>query len=73
MITGSMWLLHRLFSVNRELFSRAVLSQVLITEKSVAVFRIIQRSLPVLRRLIASRMSEIQVAEVVEILTQLSR
>ncbi|XP_062567417.1 inositol 1,4,5-trisphosphate receptor type 3-like isoform X1 [Saccostrea cucullata] len=71
MIRMSMHLLNRYYSAYNQLFSNAVQAQVLITEKSVAVFNELEDILPHLRRLASAKLSNKQAEELVTMLDKL--
>ncbi|XP_053404101.1 inositol 1,4,5-trisphosphate receptor type 3-like isoform X2 [Mercenaria mercenaria] len=70
-VRKSMHLLNRWFSAYQNLFKRAVLTQILITDESVEVYKRTELLMPELRRLAAYRMGEIEADHVITILTEL--
>ncbi|XP_065834186.1 inositol 1,4,5-trisphosphate receptor type 3-like isoform X2 [Oscarella lobularis] len=73
MVIASMRLMSRYFSANSTLFDRAVQAQVLVHEKSIDTFHYIEKTLPVLRRLAAAKMTHEQELKMGEILDAYSR
>uniref|UniRef100_A0A1I8GHW0 EIF3_N domain-containing protein n=1 Tax=Macrostomum lignano TaxID=282301 RepID=A0A1I8GHW0_9PLAT len=73
MVQMSMWLLNRYYSAHNLLFKRAVLAQVLITDKSVAVHKMVDDESHVMRRLIGSKMTDSDVEKMCSILSKFSR
>ncbi|XP_023930445.1 inositol 1,4,5-trisphosphate receptor type 3 [Lingula anatina] len=71
MVTQSLYLLTRYFSAHDNLFKRAVQAQVVITDNSVRVLRDLQSKLPLMRRLIHSKMNDAQIQTMCSILDQL--
>ncbi|PAA53235.1 hypothetical protein BOX15_Mlig016571g1 [Macrostomum lignano] len=70
MVQMSMWLINRYHSAYNLLFKRAVLAQVLITDRSVAVHKMVEEESHVMRRLIGSKMTKADVEKMCAILTK---
>ncbi|XP_064599288.1 inositol 1,4,5-trisphosphate receptor type 1-like [Liolophura sinensis] len=72
MVCKSLDILNKLYSSRSDMFSLAVEAQVLMTHDSARVHREVQRTLPVLRRLARSKMSDAQEVLMCDMLTELA-
>lgn len=68
LVQGSLHLLNRYFSSEISLFSKAIQTQLLVTQQSVKVFEEIEDKLPILRRHMSVDIGEDERAELIRIL-----